>query len=244
MRYLGIIILASIISFSCLAQRLNKGNNTGYGNITIGLKTGATYSKIEDVDRVLVSESNYTGYNFTNQYSWGGTTGIYINYKMEETILAIYSEIMYTRLGTLLKYSDINDYNYTIQLKYNFIAFELFCKAYIYKGLSVGIGPNLAFNITPDGLVFSSNGEDIYGPDLRIQQDMRNVLKGKPNFSVGARIGYEFDFGINIEASYYYGLGDIMETLVNNYHFIETKNACNSFRFTLGYALPYNPKFH
>lgn len=244
MKYLTTFMLLYLVSFTCLAQNRNRGNNTGYGNITIGLKTGATYSKIADIDRVLVSETLYTGYNFNNQYSWGGTTGIYINYKMEETILAIYSEIMYTRMGTNLNYSDINDFNYKLQVKYNFIAFELFCKAYIYKGLNIGIGPNLAFNITPDGLVYSSNGEDKYGPDLRIQQDMRNVLKGKPNFSIGAGIAYEFDFGISLETRFYYGLGDIMETLVNNYHFIETKNACNSFRFTIGYALPYNPKFH
>jgi hypothetical protein len=238
------IVLMLVFSIPAQSQSKKYGDKSGYGNLTFGIKAGTTYSKISDLDRVLVSETYYTGYDFKNLYTWGGTAGVYINYKMEETILAIYSEIMYTKLGSLLKYSDVNDFNYDLQIKYNFIAWEMFCKAYVYKGLNIGVGPNLAFNITPDGLFYTSNGEATYGPDIRVQQDMRNVLKGKSNFSIGTEISYEFDFGVSIEAKYYYGLGDIMETLVNNYHFIETKNACNSFRFTIGYALPYSPKFH
>ena len=69
---------------------------------------------------------------------------------------------------------------------------------------------------------------------------MRDVLKGRTNFSVGIGLGYEFTFGLSVDVRYYYGISDVMETEVNNFHFIENNNASRVIQVTLGYAIPYD----
>ncbi|MCD4698254.1 MAG: hypothetical protein K8S16_18670, partial [Bacteroidales bacterium] len=86
------------------------------------------------------------------------------------------------------------------------------------------------------------NGEDLFGPDIRIQQQMRDVLKGRNNFCVGISTGYDFPFGLSIDARFYYGVSDVMETEVNNFNFIENNNSSQTFQITLGYAIPYDLK--
>jgi len=192
---------------------------------------------------VLVSESYYTGYTFENSEVWGFTGGVYINYKFEESISALYSEISYSRLGNKLHYSDIDDLNYDFIIKYDYLNLELWYKAYLYGGLHLGIGPRIGFNLTPGGLFYTSNGEDLFGPDIRIQQQMRDVLKGRTNFCLCVSAGYEFSNGLSIDARFYFGLSDVMETEVNNFHFIENSNASRVIQITLGYAIPYDLNF-
>jgi hypothetical protein len=235
--YLFLILLY----FSTNAQPSLKKKETK--NLQFGFKAGAVYSKITDLSKVLVSESYYTGYTFENKNTWGFTGGIFLNYKFEETISALYSELSYSRLGNLLQYSDIYDLNYDFIIEYDYVNLELLYKAYIFDGLHLGVGPRIGFNLSPGALFYFSNGEDIYGPDIRIQQQMRDVLKGRTNFSLGITAGYEFSNGISIDVRYYYGISDVMETEVNNFHFIENKNSSRYLQFTLGYAIPYDFKF-
>ncbi|HEX2936573.1 MAG TPA: porin family protein [Bacteroidales bacterium] len=213
-------------------------------NLQFGIKAGAVYSKITGLDKVLVSESYYSGYSFDNPYSWGFTAGVYVNYKFEESISALYTELSYSRLANLLEYSDVNDFKYDFTARYEFVTWELFYRVYVWNGLHFGIGPRIGFNLTPDALFYKSNGEDIYGPDLREQQDLRDILKGRSNFSLGVSVGYELANGLSLDFRYYHGFSDVIETQVNNHHLIETKNASRVFQVTLGYALPYNLKFH
>lgn len=213
-------------------------------NIQFGIKAGTTYSKITDLDRVLVSESYYTNYDFSTKSAWGATTGIYLNYKLEETISAFYSEIAYNRLNSVLDYSDVNAFKYTINMRYDYITWEFCYKAYVLPWMPLSIGPRLGFNLTPNGLFYKSNGSATYGPDIRIQQDMRDVLKGKSNVAIGVGLGIELYSGLSLDLRYYYGVNDVNETLVNNYNFVEVGNASRSFEIKLGYALPYNMSFH
>lgn len=211
--------------------------------LQVGFKAGTVYTTITDLSKVLVSESYYTGYTFENSGLWGFAGGLYVNYKFSESISAIYAELSYGRVGNKLHYSDINDLNYDFVLKYNYLNLDLWYRIYFLKGLSLGAGPRLGFNLTPGALYYTSNGELIYGPDIRIQQQMRDVLKGRMNVSLGISAGYEFQFGLSIDARYYYGINDIMETEVNNFHFIENSNASRVIQITIGYAIPYNMHF-
>jgi len=68
---------------------------------------------------------------------------------------------------------------------------------------------------------------------------MRDVIKGRTNFAPAVGIGYEFSNGLTLDARYYYGISDVIETEVNNFHFIENKNASRSLQITIGYVLPY-----
>jgi hypothetical protein len=222
----------------CSQSRENESKN-----LQFGLKAGTVSSKITDLSKVLVSESYYTGYTFENKNVWSFTAGIFLNYKFEESISALYTELSYSRLGNLLQYSDIYDFKYDFTIKYEYLNWELFFKAYIFRGFHLGIGPRVGFNLTPGNLYYTSNGEDIFGPDIRIQQQMRDVLKGRSNYSLGVCAGYEFKFGISFDFRYFYGVSDVMETEVNNFHFIENRNEGRIIQFTLGYVIPYDFKF-
>jgi hypothetical protein len=212
-------------------------------NPQFGFKAGTVYSNITDLSKTLVSESYYTGYTFENYNKWGFTGGIFLNYKFEETISAIYSEISYSRLGNRLHYSDVQGLDYDFTVKYEYLNWELWYKAYIIGGLHVGIGSRLGFNLTPGALYYSSNGEDRFGPDIRIQQQMRDVLKGRTNFSAAVGAGFEIPNGLCIDVRYYYGISDVMETEVNNFHFIENKNLSRAIQVTLGIPISYDFRF-
>jgi hypothetical protein len=234
-------VLLTLITTGLFAQSRKKEPQ----GLQFGFKAGAAYSKIKDLDLVLVSEDIYKNYSFKNQYSWGATAGVFINYHFDESIFALYSELCYSRLGSTLKYTDIKNFWYNMTLRYEFITWDLFYKAYIWKGLYVGIGPRIGLNVTPDALYYKSNGEDLYlFTDQDEQKGLRSVLKGRSNFSGGIGAGWELHNGLSIDFRYYHGFSDVLETLVNDYNFIETKNASRTFQCTIGYALPYNLKFN
>ncbi|MBS0012320.1 MAG: outer membrane beta-barrel protein [Bacteroidales bacterium] len=234
-----IILVLVLLSFIRLeAQSGRSASNDSY--LQFGFKAGSANTSISGLAKVLVSESYYTDYTFENSSEWTFAGGIYLNYKFEQSISAIYSEIAYSRLGNKLHYSDIYDFIYDLSVRYDFLNLEFWYKAYIFNGLYLGTGPRLGFILTPGGLYYTSNGEDLYGPDIRIQQQMRDVLKGKNNICLGISTGYEFSFGLSVDVRFYYGLSDVMETEVNNFNFIENNNNSRIIQITLGYALPYN----
>jgi hypothetical protein len=234
------LLIVLLVSNNITAQR-KSNNDDNY--IQAGIKAGAGYTGISDLSKMLVSESYYTGYTFTNNGKLSFTGGLYFNYKFKESISAFYAEVSYSQLGSILHYSDVNELEYDLEIKYDYINLDFWYKAYLFGSLNVGLGPRIGFNLTPEGLFYTSNGEAIYGPDIRIQQQMRDVLKGKTNFSIGLSLGYELPFGLSIDARYYFGISDVIETEVNSFHFIENKNKSHVLQVTLGYAIPYNMKF-
>lgn len=236
-----ITLLVVILSISTIIAQAQKKGEKDY--MQAGIKAGAAYSVITDLSKTLVSESYYTGYTFTNIGQPGFTGSIYLNYKLQGSISAIYAELSYSRLGNKLHYSDINGLEYDFVVKYDYLNLNFCYKAYLLQGFNVAIGPRIGFNLTPGGLSYNSNGESIYGPDIRIQQQMRDVLKGRANFAFGISLGYELESGISFDACYYFGINDVIETEINNFHFIENRNMSRVIQLTIGYAIPYNMKF-
>lgn len=235
------ILLVLILFIPGIMTRAQKSRDDNF--LQAGIKAGAGYSTITDLSKTLVSESYYTGYTFTNNGQPGFTGGLYINYKLQGSISAFYGELSYSRLVNKLHYSDINELEYDLTLKYDFLNLDFCYKAYIFEGLAVAAGPRIGFNLTPGGLFYTSNGESIYGPDIRIQQQMRDVLKGRSNFAIGISLGYELANGLSVDARYYFGISDVLETEINNFHFIENRNMSRVIQLTIGYVIPYGLNF-
>jgi hypothetical protein len=238
MKRAGVLIIVLLSFIRTGAQPGKSTDNINY--LQLGFKAGTGYSNITDLSKVLVSESYYTGYTFENNSKPGFTGGLYVNYRFQNSISAMYFEISYSMLGNNLHYSDVDGFEYDFAIKYNYINLNFWYKAYLYNGFYLGIGPRLGLNVTPGALFYTSNGEDQFGPDIRIQQQMRDVLKGRTDFCLGVGTGYEFPFGLSIDLRYYHGISDVMETEVNNFHFIENKNTSRIIQFTIGYALPFD----
>lgn len=206
-------------------------------NIMFGIKAGANYSGISHTGSMIVSESYYSGYSLNEKDRLGSTAGIFVNYKFNGTIMAIQPELSYVRSGGMLNYSDINDLKYNIKFNYENIRIGFLVKAYPFGGFNIMAGPCLGYNFSPTNIYYKSNSESIYGPDLNTQQQLRNVLKGRPDFGIIAGIGYEFSFGLSIEACYTFGVSDVIETQINGYRFIENSNKTHSVQLTLGWAI-------
>jgi len=53
------------------------------------------------------------------------------------------------------------------------------------------------------------------------------------------QVGYDFNFGLMVEARYVLGLSDVIETRANGFNFIENVNRGSGFQVTLGWAIKF-----
>jgi len=204
---------------------------------SIGAFAGANVNKITGLPEMIVSEDFYTGYTLDSNYSFGFTGGILLNYRASH-LFSLQPEISFSMQHGKLQYSDINDFKYDIDFKYNYLNVGIGFKFYPWKNLFLNIIPQAGFNLTPEKLAYESNGENEYGSDLDTQQLMRNVIKGRTNVSLGFGLGYQFFNMIYLDVRYCLGISDMIETMPNSYRFAENRNTANSFLFTLGYTIP------
>jgi hypothetical protein len=163
-----------ILVATCMLCSLPTFGQYRDGELVIGINAGATYGAISNLPEIFVSESYYTDFILSNRDVWGAGAGIFVNYKYPGSCFAIQPEISYTQLNTRLDYTDINDLRYNIDFKYSFVNIACFLKVYPVAGLNIGVGPQLGFNLTPNNLFYSSNGEFLqFGPDAVQEQSIR-----------------------------------------------------------------------
>lgn len=204
-----------------------------------GFSAGGTMSEIEGIHTTLIRPVFPADtYNTSTDHRFGMTAGFFIYFRFKNSGLAIQPEASYAMYGGDFNYDDIEDLEYTLSFKYQYFNIAALVKIYPAGGLFVGLGPQLGLNINNTNLTYSSNMPEL-GPDLQIQQSLREVLKGKSDFSVLAAIGYEFEMGLILEARYKLGLADVIETQSNGFGFIENDNFSRGFQFTVGFAIPF-----
>ena len=109
---------------------------------------------------------------------------------------------------------------------------------YLVGGLNISVAPQLNLIINKSKLTYVSNQPDL-GPDLQIQQSLRQVLKGNSIASFSFGIGYDLPFGLYTDLSYIIGITDSIETLANGFYFIENQNRLSAYKITLGYNIPF-----
>lgn len=234
----------TIVACLLCAFSLNAQDRYEHGDYYYGFKAGVNYASINEIKSTIIRpffpEDTYTT---AEKSRFGYSGGLFFYYRFEnESALAIQPEVTYGTQGGGFEYTDVDDLEYSINFKYQYLHVGTFLKVYPFNeykgGFHLAIGPQLSFNIENDKLTYKSNKPDL-GPDLQIQQNLRDVLKGETIFAVGLGAGYEFPFGMNIEARYYYGLSDVIETQANGYNFIENTNRSQAFQLTLGWAIPF-----
>jgi hypothetical protein len=204
-----------------------------------GFHSGATYSRISDIQTTLIRPIFPEGtYSARSNRNYGFTAGASVFYRFKKSKFAIQPEIAYTDLGGQFYYEDIEDFNYTLDLTYNYLSFFPKIKYYLAGGLNITVAPQLNLIINKSRLTYVSNKPDL-GPDLQIQQSLRQVLKGNSIASVSAGIGYDIPMGLYAHFSYILGITDSMETLANGFYFIENVNRLSAYKLTIGYHIPF-----
>ena len=208
-----------------------------------GFKGGVNYGTIDDI-RTTIIRPFFPEETYSTQSEGliGYSGGLFFYFRFLESSVAIQPEITYSIQGGRFKYNDIDDLAYQIDFNYQYLNLGTFLKIYPFSrdngGFHFSGGPRLSFNMANEKIDYQSNRPDI-GPDLQIQQNLRDVLKGDTLFSIGMGIGYDFSFGMSLEARYFLGVSDVIETQANGYNFIENDNRSNAVQVTLGYVIPF-----
>lgn len=212
-----------------------------------GFKAGGTYSKIDEIKTTLIRPVHPEAtYNTSIVPRYGAVAGMFFYYKFRGgSFLAIQPEILYSMEGGDFKYDDVNGLEYHIQFRYEYLnispQFKIYPFAEFGEGISgfhVGIAPQLGVSLASTNIVYTSNTE-VIGQDLQIQQNLREVLKGKNNVSLGLSAGIELG-RFFVEARWNIGLNDVVETQANGYYFIENRNRSQSYFLTVAYAIPFD----
>lgn len=213
-------------------------------NLMFGIKAGATSSSITKLAPILVSEDYYTNYSFQENSFIKPAALLFMNYRIDPSPIALEGQLGYYQQATDLVYNDIKDFTYTTKFQYHFLGVGAYIKTNIIKGFNVGVGLRMGINLSPENLAYTSNASEIsWGekapppPDDETQLEMRSVIKGLNSTDFGITGSYEFKMGLSIDISYYHGLNDMVETLVNRHNFINPQNLASSFQLTVGYAI-------
>lgn len=207
-----------------------------YGRFNLGVFGGANYNEISNLREMVVSEDHYSGYVLDFHPRFGFTGGLFLNYRASH-LFGFQPELTFSMQHGMLAYSDINSFEYDLTFKYNYLNLGVGFKFYPWRNFFLSATPQIGFNLSPNSLFYVSNGESTYGPDLETQQLMRTAIKGRNNVSLGLGLGYQFLNRIYVDARYYFGISDMIETLPNNYRFVENTNLANTVQFTVGYTI-------
>lgn len=235
------LAIGLLLCFSAFAQM-----DTPYedGVYAWGFKGGATYHRIDEVATTIIPPFfSPDTYSTSVEPQLGYVGGIFFHYRFGGVSrIALQPEILYGLLSSRFSYSDVDELEYQIDFNYQYLQVGTFVKVYLTGdregGLQLNGGLQLAFNTSNEQIYYDSNRPDI-GPNLQIQQNLRNVLKGETLLNLGAGLGYDFVGGLSISARYFYGLSDAIETQANGYFFIENDNPTQTFQLSLAYAIPF-----
>lgn len=228
-KVLGLLLICStILGVSQVAAQVKD-------DIVFGVKGGVSASTMSGVAKMVYSRPIYSGYTMDENPTLSPLLTVFISPSFRNSRVRFLAELSYIKQGVSVKYNDINSLRYTLDFKYETLSIGTYLKYYLYKGLNAGLGGDISFVLSPQGIEYKSNHEDIYGPDLDIQQGMRNSFTGRTNVALGINLAYEFSNNITVEASYHYGLTDAVRTEVNDYKFIEVMNRLQRVQLTVGY---------
>ncbi len=209
------------------------------GKFFYGFKAGAILSDVSDIASTIIRPVfPVDTYSTSIVRRKGITAGFSVYHRFKDSRLAIQPEISYAIGGADFRYMDVNDLDYTIDFNYQYLNISMMIKMYLTRGAFFNLGPTLGLNLTRTSLTYKSNMPEL-GPDLQIQQSLREVLKGKNNFSLSGGIGYDAEMGLGIEFRYNLGVVDVLETQANGFFFIENDNLSNSIQVTVTYLIPF-----
>lgn len=147
-----------------------------------GVKGGLNLSEIK-IDDPEASYNSKTGYH----------AGIFVRSKFDK--VAIQPELLlYTQRG------DFSGPGYTGNEDFTYLTIPLMVKFYPVMGLNLQVGPQFGFLL--DG---ERTANTVFGT---VKQDIKDQYESS-DFAVSAGAGYDFSFGLSLDARYNIGVKDI-----------------------------------
>ncbi len=174
---------------------------------------GGAFAQLSMGSKVGLNLSSLTG-DRTN-YKAGVNVGVFANYRIN-SLFAIQPEFLYSMQGTA--FDDVPVLTKTLESSYtsHYLDIPVLLKVYPWRGLNVQVGPQFGFCVDDEYKV-KLGGEEVSSKDLE-KYGYDNKAKTF-DFALAVGLGYEFDFGMTIDARYNFGLtkvydqGDAKNTL-------------------------------
>ena len=217
----------------------------------VGARVGVGLSKVTGIPKMLVSEGYYSGYSFTDNFRPSITASIFLFYKIPQSPIGIEGRIAYDALNARTTYSDVENFTYTVDTKFQTIGASAHIKGYVYKGLYLSAGIGYGWNLTSDNFAYSSNSAEMDWGDYHVPTDeetaeeFSEAFSGNGSVYLPLALGYELPLGFNVEAFYRKGLNDVITTRTNRHDFGDADNRINTFGLLVGWGLPMdNPDQH
>jgi hypothetical protein len=205
--------------------------------VTYGFKLGGLYATIGNLPESIRGRDNsFDNSTLESKGKFGMEGGLFLNYKLPNTRVAIQTELLYRLAGENVAYSDPLGKKYDLSFSYSYLQLGGIYKAYPYKGANFGIGAFYGVNLSPNNIDYSSNeAEGIY--DVATRQFYIDGLEGANDFSLCFNLGYELKQSIHFDFRYYFGVSDAINSTASSFQFIENLNRSNTFVFSIGYSL-------
>lgn len=233
--------------------------------LTPGLRLGASYGRMDGTAQTIIRDEWYPegSYATSERFRWRALIGGYLDIQPTNVKwLRIEASVDYEHAWGPSKndpmefdrarnhdfeYVDwfngntansADSLQYRLWFNYSYVNIGLVTNLYFIGSDEFRLGPsfgfNVGFNVTPKDVTYRSNHPDL-GPDLQIQENISNVLKGKTATwligGMGAQMG-----NLDLFARYRFGLNDLVITGANSYNFIDNKNSAQvSWFFGAGY---------
>ncbi len=209
-----------------------------HDELMFGLRVGGNYSQITNLTNVLINDENKPMYEFSEKTTYSPAVSLFSHYRFQETQIALEGALNYNQIAVDVdKNSLVSESKETFNFHYQYLGFGLYTKVYLYRGLMVGVGTNMGFCLnSSSGIAYQSSTGSL-AQDMQSEEHIRQALKGRANVSGGAVLGYEFRFGLSVQASYLYGFTDLMETGVNPYKFSEARNNARTLQVAVSWAV-------
>jgi hypothetical protein len=204
-----------------------------------GLKAGVTRHQIQEINTTIIPDVFPADtYEVEHLPQLGFAGGVAFYHRFYKSRFAVQPEVLFTSRGGDFRYADVRDLEYTMSFNYQYLSLGSLVKVYPTGGLNLGLGAQVAFNVAKDRIRYTSNMPEL-GPDLQIQQSLREVLTGSNDINLLIQGGYDFPFGLMVEARYVLGLKDVIETRANGFNFIENVNRSHGIQVTLGWLIEF-----
>lgn len=231
-----------IIKSLCLILLSVTTKTTTAQIFSFGLKSGGNYSQVSNLSTIILSEPYFINYSISESGRFGWHLGIFYEYKFEESPLGFQSEIMYSRQGGNVDFSNYEkDFHYKMEFAYQYTNIVGLAKWYPgHRKFSFGAGPFLGINVATRNIKYESWGtgkEEAFGTDLQQQQQLQNVLRGKNNFGLAVDAAFDLNYFLKLGARWYYSATNTVETQANSYNFITAKNNNTVMELSVAFGL-------
>lgn len=166
---------------------------------------GGVFAQLSMGPKVGLNVSSLTGDG--SNYRAGVNAGIFANYRINN-LLAIQPEFIYSMQGAVSDEIPLGSKSLKTTYTLHYLDIPVLLKVYPWRGLNVQVGPQFGFCVS-DEFELKVGDEKISSNDFK-EYGYEQVARTF-DFSIALGLGYEFDFGLVVDARYNFGLTDISD---------------------------------